>query len=134
MFGKCQSSNYPGASILRINTYVKETGAESPYKGYVTGMQVRRMVDGTNSSPHTQEYGDPLGYVVIDQGLENTYKERVERVVRYEPLPAGVNAATANESEVVAIYNLSGAPLPSLQKGINVVKYSDGSFKKVYVK
>lgn len=134
VFGKCQSSNYPGASILRINTYVKETGAESPYKGYVTGMQVRRMVDGTNSSPHTQEYGDPLGYVVIDQGLENTYKERVERVVRYEPLPAGVNAATANESEVVAIYNLSGAPLPSLQKGFNVVKYSNGSFKKVYVK
>lgn len=134
VFGKCQSSNYPGASILRIASYLTETDAESPYKGYVTGMQVRRQVDGTNSSPHTQDYADPLGYVVIDNGLENTYGERVERVVRYEPLPDGVNAATADEVQIVAIYNLSGAPLPSLQKGINVVKYSDGSFKKVLVK
>lgn len=134
VFGKCQSSNYPGASILRINTYVTETDAESPYKGYVTGVQVKRQVDGTNSSPHTQDYADPLGYVVIDNGLENTYGERVERVVRYEPLPDGVNAATADEVQIVAIYNLSGAPLSSLQKGINVVKYSDGSFKKIFVK
>ena len=134
VFGKCQSSNYPGASILRINTYVTETDAASPYKGYVTGVQVKRQVDGTNASPHTVDYGDPLGYVVIDNGLENTYGERVERVVRYEPLPDGVNAATADEVQIVAIYNLSGAPLPSLQKGINVVKYSDGSFKKIFVK
>ncbi len=134
VFGKCQSSNYPGASILRIASYLTETDAESPYKGYVTGMQVRRQVDGTNSSPHTQDYADPLGYVVIDNGLENTYGERVERVVRYEPLPDGVNAATADEVQIVAIYNLSGAPLPSLQKGINVVKYSNGSFKKIFVK
>lgn len=134
VFGKCQSSNYPGASILRINSYVTETGAESPYKGYITGVQVKRQVDGTNSSPHTQDYADPLGYVVIDNGLENTYGERVERVVRYEPLPDGVNAATADEVQIVAIYNLSGAPLPSLQKGVNVVKYSDGSFKKIFVK
>ena len=134
VFGKCQSSNYPGASILRINTYVTETDAASPYKGYVTGVQVKRQVDGTNASPHTVDYGDPLGYVVIDNGLENTYGERVERVVRYEPLPDGVNAATADEVQIVAIYNLSGAPLPSLQKGINVVKYSNGSFKKIFVK
>ena len=134
VFGKCQSSNYPGASILRIGSYLTETDAESPYKGYVTGMQVKRQVDGTNSSPHTQDYADPLGYVVIDNGLENTYGERVERVVRYEPLPDGVNAATADEVQIVAIYNLSGAPLPSLQKGINVVKYSNGSFKKIFVK
>ena len=134
VFGKCQSSNYPGASILRIGSYLTETDAESPYKGYVTGMQVKRQVDGTNASPHTVDYGDPLGYVVIDNGLENTYGERVERVVRYEPLPDGVNAATADEVQIVAIYNLSGAPLPSLQKGINVVKYSNGSFKKIFVK
>ena len=134
VFGKCQSSNYPGASILRIGSYLTETDAASPYKGYVTGVQVKRQVDGTNSSSHTQDYGDPLGYVVIDNGLENTYGERVERVVRYEPLPDGVNAATADEVQIVAIYNLSGAPLPSLQKGINVVKYSNGSFKKIFVK
>lgn len=134
IFGKCQSSNYPGASILRIGSYIKETDTASPYNEYIKGVQVKRQVDATNTSPHTQPYGDPLGYVIIDQGLEYTYKERVERVVRYEPLPAGVSAATANELQIVAIYDLSGASLPSLQKGINVVKYSNGSFKKIYVK
>ena len=34
----------------------------------------------------------------------------------------------------VAIYTVSGAQVDALQKGINIVKYSDGSTKKVLVK
>jgi len=134
VFGKCQSSKYPGATILRLSSYVKETDATSDYNGYIHGMQVRRQVDGTNSSAHTEAYGDPLGYVVIDQGLDDTYVEREERVTRYVSVATGVDAPKTDAVKVVAIYNLSGAPQSALQKGINVVKYSDGTFKKIFVK
>ena len=36
--------------------------------------------------------------------------------------------------EVEAVYSVSGASQPALQKGINLVKFSDGSVKKVIVK
>ena len=32
------------------------------------------------------------------------------------------------------VYNLSGIRVPKLQKGINIVKYADGSIKKVFVR
>lgn len=39
-----------------------------------------------------------------------------------------------NGVEVEAVYSVSGASQPALQKGINLVKFSDGSVKKVFVK
>lgn len=39
-----------------------------------------------------------------------------------------------NGVEVEAIYSVSGASQPALQKGVNLVKFSDGSVKKVFVK
>lgn len=36
--------------------------------------------------------------------------------------------------EINAIYSVSGAKLDKMQKGMNVVKYSDGSVKKIFVK
>jgi hypothetical protein len=39
-----------------------------------------------------------------------------------------------NGVEVEAVYSVSGASQPALQKGINLVKFSDGSVKKVIVK
>ena len=134
VFGKCQSSNYSGATILRLTSYVKETDEASEYKGYVHGVQVKRLVDSSNSAAHTEAYGDPMGYVVIDQGLTDTYVDREERVTRYESISTGVETPKTETATVVAIYNLSGASQTTLQKGINVVKYSDGSFRKVYVK
>ncbi len=40
----------------------------------------------------------------------------------------------AGSAEVVAIYNIAGVQTNALTKGINLVKYSDGSVKKVLVK
>lgn len=45
---------------------------------------------------------------------------------------AEVTSSTA-ESTVIAIYNLSGMRIPTLQKGINILRMSDGTTKKVYV-
>lgn len=38
-----------------------------------------------------------------------------------------------NSLTIVAVYNLQGQKLESMQKGVNIVKYSDGSTKKIMV-
>ena len=47
--------------------------------------------------------------------------------------PSGVEAIEAAGAEIVAIYTVSGARIATLQKGINIVKYADGTTKKVIV-
>lgn len=39
-----------------------------------------------------------------------------------------------NETEVVGIYSVNGAKLTNLQKGLNIIRLSDGSVKKSYIK
>ena len=48
--------------------------------------------------------------------------------------PSGVEALDADATEIVAIYTASGAQVSALQKGLNIVKYADGTVKKVLVK
>ena len=43
-------------------------------------------------------------------------------------------AATDKAVKVAAVYTISGAKVAGLQKGINIVKYTDGTVKKVLVK
>src|SRR5574344_364496 len=45
----------------------------------------------------------------------------------------GTEVAPANKA-ITGIFTATGAQIPSLQKGINIVKYSDGSVRKVFVK
>ncbi len=45
-----------------------------------------------------------------------------------------IAAEKAAEKAVVAIYNITGARQSQLQKGVNIVKYSDGTTSKVLVK
>ena len=50
-------------------------------------------------------------------------------------IPTSVDGIDAPEAAaVVAIYSVSGAPAAELQKGLNIVKYADGSIKKIFVK
>lgn len=48
----------------------------------------------------------------------------------------GVEAVAATEKavKVAAVYTIAGAKVAGLQKGINIVKYTDGTVKKVLVK
>ncbi len=50
------------------------------------------------------------------------------------PTTGIANLAENTNAKVTAIYNLSGTKVNALQKGINLVKYSNGSVKKVYIK
>lgn len=48
--------------------------------------------------------------------------------------PSGVEGVDAENAAPVAIYTTAGAQVKSLQKGFNIVKFSDGTTKKVLVK
>ncbi len=49
--------------------------------------------------------------------------------------PMSVEGLEAAEGvQVVAIYTVAGAPINALQQGLNIVKFADGSVKKVFIK
>ncbi len=47
---------------------------------------------------------------------------------------AGIEGVSTNEVEVIGYYTLDGKKLNAPQQGINIVRYSDGSSKKIVVK
>ena len=54
-----------------------------------------------------------------------------------EKKTSGVNdkpVVRASETTVISIYNMSGQKLKELTPGINLVRHSDGSVKKIFVK
>lgn len=46
----------------------------------------------------------------------------------------GINEVSTSKNAKAGIYTLSGARVTSLQKGINIIRMSDGSVHKVLVK
>ena len=63
----------------------------------------------------TNAYGTPWGLVVLER----------------ETTGIATKPAVKNNATVVAVYDVSGRLLNDLQKGINIVRYSDGSVKKI---
>ncbi len=63
-------------------------------------------------------YGDEISFTTLDiaSGIAN------------------VETDTTNGEKVVGIYSIDGQQLNSMQKGINIVRYADGTTKKVLVK
>lgn len=46
----------------------------------------------------------------------------------------GISSANAGDGIVTGIYNVSGAPVKSIQRGINIIRMSDGTSRKVFIK
>jgi len=46
----------------------------------------------------------------------------------------GIEDATTGSIEAVAYYSIAGVRQATLQPGINIVRYADGTARKVYVK
>ena len=52
----------------------------------------------------------------------------------YNEILAGVEGVEADAPEVETYYSLSGAQLQAPAKGINIVKYTDGTVRKVFIR
>lgn len=58
-----------------------------------------------------------------------------EMTVALGSTPSGINsAAVSSLSELQAVYAANGQRLPSLQKGLNIVRFTDGMVRKVILK
>lgn len=58
-----------------------------------------------------------------------------EMTVALGSTPSGINnAAVSSLSELQAVYAANGQRLPSLQKGLNIVRFTDGTVRKVILK
>lgn len=65
-------------------------------------------------------------------GVTNGYGTAWDKVVFRRLDPTGINATSVNVTPtVVAIYDLTGRKIEQMQRGINLVRYSDGTVRKV---
>ena len=105
--------------------YDKETEGEEILRFGMDGLDAKKY----NTSSYTPNaYG--FGSVTVAYGgpSEQYYKDQAEYI------ETGVEPAVINKSaKPVAIFTLSGAQVNSYVKGINIVKYDDGTVRKIYV-
>lgn len=97
--------------------------------------------DATKKNYVLQKQGTNVGfYVVQSEKAATQYRAYVSTStaapanIRLPQIdePSAINGLPdAAEKEVVAIYSMSGVKLPTLQRGTNIVKYSDGSTAKI---
>lgn len=74
-------------------------------------------------------------YTVNDDGTTTTNSKITVRFVNTDSTTDGIDGVSATyTNEPVAYYSLDGSQRPVAQKGINIVKYADGSVRKVVVK
>ncbi len=70
-------------------------------------------------------------FVITDSGT--TYGEDVEFTTD-EDTTTGINGISLDSENVEGIYTTSGQKLNTTVKGVNIIRYNDGSVKKIYVK
>ena len=72
---------------------------------------------------------------VVDKGYdEQAALDELERITGIESLKTKQPASHAATPHSRQIYSLSGQPLQSLQRGMNIIHEPDGTIRKVYVK
>ena len=72
-----------------------------------------------------------LSLVMVYDDGENVFKSEPLVV---QPTSAGIESAKSDEPCKMEVYSVNGYKLKKLQKGLNIIKYSDGTMKKIYVK
>jgi hypothetical protein len=74
-------------------------------------------------------------YVVIPAGIvtcEAGSNEDIVIILNPKTAPSAVETLNKDNNAVIeAIYNINGQQMREMQKGINIVRYSDGTVKKI---
>ncbi|MBQ6751813.1 MAG: hypothetical protein IJR02_13755 [Bacteroidaceae bacterium] len=88
----------------------------------------------TNTGTTVTQYLDPDADCTISIG-NGVYVYAID-IFTYENLPEMPDAISSmtTSTQVNAYYTLNGVKVSAPQKGINIVKYADGSVKKLFVK
>ena len=129
-----------GGNISRLivdNSNVKSEakyGAICAFKKFtMKGVKCVSPVPDPNATEEDKKDPNSTKTVSFDKGgVTNAYGTPWDIAVLVRET-AGIDAkpSVKNNATVVAVYDVSGRLLKDLQKGINIVRYSDGSVKKV---
>ncbi|MBQ2403113.1 MAG: hypothetical protein II314_04185, partial [Prevotella sp.] len=126
-YGLAYKNEYKDANELFVGTYI---GYDTQGGEYVL-----------------QKHDDKVGFYVVGKSAESA-KPKVNAYRCYLTAPAseikaffffddddvtGINGVDAEDIEIEAIYTINGTKVNSLQKGLNIVKMSNGKVKKVMV-
>lgn len=129
------SASFSGRCGYKIGTSAAVYDGLSPL---ATGIwHSRTMEEFTLANPSTVTFS--LGFLAgnntstTNPFLFFDYIKLEKAVTKSSIVSSLAPLAPSTDVYPVALYNLSGIRLKTLQRGINLVKYSDGSVKKVYV-
>lgn len=123
-YGLAQKDSYEDENGLFVGTYVdyETTGGE-----YVL-----------------QNHDGKLGFYFVGESAKPTVKayrcyltaptSEIKAFFFFDDDATGINDVDDADIEIEAIYTINGAKVNSLQKGLNIVKMSNGKVKKVFVK
>lgn len=136
----------PGRAFLYAGTFTAESDTtyfssdpvavqeEACTEKYDTYSVIFTVNEGEKVSVGFQTSGKMTArWFVCDNFTLTYFGSNSTKAISGNPMEVeGVEVAA--EAEIVAIYSVSGAPVAQLQKGLNIVKYADGSVKKIFVK
>ncbi len=124
-FGALAEAGAPTDNLKLIGTYEAKTILASDYAGKgIYAISNNQFVQATNS----------INLPAFRAFFTAASAESNIRLVFDEDATAIDALSGEGDVTIEGIYSLDGAEMPSLQKGINVVKFSNGEVKKVIVK
>ncbi len=112
-------------TLQLIGTFDPKTILASEYAGNIYAISNNQFVQATNS----------INLPAFRAFFTTTSSESAIRFGFEDEGVTGVNALTGESGvNIIGVYSLDGTAQPSLQKGVNIVKFSDGGVKKIMVK
>ena len=70
----------------------------------------------------------------MTKGATSSVVKAINQIVTAGDANAIEETQTVGNSTINGVFNISGAPVRNLQKGINIIRMSDGTTKKVLIK
>ena len=125
---------FSGYGLADKNSYKDANGFVGTYVDYAT--KVGDYV--------LQKQGNAVAFYIVGESAQPTVKpyrcyltapaSEIKAFFIFDDGATGINGVDAADAEIEAIYTVNGVKVNSLQKGLNIVKMSNGKTQKVFVK
>lgn len=122
-------NEYVPNSMADFTTW-KDAGYYAPVENQFNSVFVKVGEEGTLRIGVKKEVGIDTDWAIFDDFTLLYYGNESTKELTTEVTAVNVPVAAAPS----AIYSIAGARLNGLQKGLNIVKFSNGTVKKVFVK
>lgn len=126
--------NFSGYGLAEKDSYADANGFVGTYVDYAT--KVGDYV--------LQKQGNAVAFYIVGESAQPTVKpyrcyltapaSEIKAFFIFDDGATGINGVDAADAEIEAIYTVNGVKVNSLQKGLNIVKMSNGKTQKVLVK